>query len=402
MLGPGAARRLATGLGRIGAAVLWLPTSYLLAVSVAGLLPPRKASPTSAQWAGRLTVLVPAHDEERGLAATLHSLARCTAPPDGLHVIVVADNCSDTTAEVARRCGVEVWERTSPLRGKGYALRWAMDRLLAEAESPSAVAIVDADTVVDADFLLVAANRLAQGARAVQGVYRAARPHEAALLTRLTDAAAACQSVLRPRGRARLGGAAKLQGNGMVFATDVLRAVPWDAYGVAEDVGYWIRLLRAGIHPVHEPRCGVESAMPTDVTAARVQRARWETGRVEVVREHRWPALRQAWVQHDPVLAEAVVSELVFPPLAPMAGAVAAAALLTAVGTAADRRAGLRTGAAQGAVLVGHALAGLRVTQAPPQTYLALAAAPGVVAWKIWTKLAQRGRPGDWQRTPRP
>jgi hypothetical protein len=106
-------------------------------------------------------------------------------------------------------------------------------------------------------------------------------------------------------------------------------------------------------------------------------------------------------LRRDPVLAEAVVSELVFPPLAGLAGAVVAAALLTSLGSATDRRRGVRVGAAQGAVLVGHAVVGLRVTQAPPQTYLALAAAPVVVGWKLATRLTQRGGVSDWKRTPR-
>lgn len=391
-----------SGAAGAGQLALWPALAHLGAVTAAGLVRPAAVADGAGPPLG-ITVVVPAHDEEQGLPATLASLRAATPPSGGLEVVVVADHCTDRTADVARAAGVEVWERHADgPRGKGGALRWAFDRLLAQG-GPDAVAVVDADTVVDPDVFVLAERRLRAGAECVQVRYLAAEPPSPSTVSRLAAVSAACQSVLRPRGRARLGGAAKLQGNGMVFRREVLQRVPWDAYGVAEDVGYWFRLLRSGVRPVHEPRAGVHGAMPEDLAAARVQRARWEQGRAQVAREQVRPALRQACRERDVVLAEAVLSELVVPPLAVLTAAVVGcgAVRVLAAPEQARGRAACSLGA-QVAVVAAHVVAALQVAQAPPATYGALAAAPGVVAWKLAVKAGTALRPaGTWQRTPR-
>ncbi len=270
--------------------LLWPGLVHLAAVTVAGALPTPPPPRPGRGGTLRLVVVVPAHDEQEGLPATLRSLAAAAPTRGGTSVLVVADHCTDGTADVARAAGVRVLERDGGSGGgKGAALAEAFALLLDGPEPPDAVAVVDADTEVDHGFWLLAEQRLLAGADVVQGRYLAAEPVRRTVVASLAQAAAACQSVLRPRGRARLGAAAKLQGNGMVFTAEVLREVPWEAFGVAEDVEHWFRLLRAGVRPVHEPSAGVRGAMPEDLAAARVQRTRWEQGRAAVSRTPRAP-----------------------------------------------------------------------------------------------------------------
>src|SRR5690242_16376925 len=100
--------------------LLLLPLLVLTLEVLAALLPARSRT-TSRPPGLRCTILVPAHDEETGIAATLASIRSQLAPQDRL--VVVADNCTDRTAAVAREAGAEVVERTDPARrGKGFAL----------------------------------------------------------------------------------------------------------------------------------------------------------------------------------------------------------------------------------------------------------------------------------------
>src|SRR5262249_5144144 len=113
---------------------------------------------TAADHCERFVVVIPAHDEEMVIGATLSHLFRQEYPADRYAVVVVADNCTDRTAEIARAAGATVLERTNTeLRGKGYALDWAFDRLMKEdagtAHEAAAFVIVDADTAVDPAFL---------------------------------------------------------------------------------------------------------------------------------------------------------------------------------------------------------------------------------------------------------
>lgn len=402
---PGVGRRLARQAGTTAQVLLSPALLHLALVTVAGSLPQREQPRRSQDTGGlRFTVLVPAHDEEQDLPATLASLARADQPGGGLDIIVIADHCADGTAQVARDGGVKVWERYDQgQRGKGGALRWALDQLFAEPLPTDAVAVVDADTTVDADFFPRAERLLLAGASVVQGRYLASSVTEPTVVSRLAEVSSACQSVLRQRGRGRLGGAAKLQGNGMVFRREVLQQVPWDAYGVAEDVGYWFRLLRAGVHPVAEPSAGVAGRMPTTPSAAAVQRARWEAGRVEVAREHARPGLLQAFRTRDAVLAEAVMAELIFPPLSMLAAGVAVAgAVSIAAAPFGGRRAASTVTVAQAALVTAHVLAGLRAAGAGRRVYGALLTAPAVIAWKVALKLRTALRPDSgWHRSPR-
>lgn len=381
---------------RVVQRVLWIPVGYVAVLTVAGLRTPRGAHRAGADV--RFVVLVPAHNEESGVATTVSSLHAAAYPAERRRIVVVADNCSDATAERARAAGAEVWDRDEPRApGKGPALRWGLDRLLAD-DDWDALVVVDADTLVGRGFFSALASRLADGAAVVQAEYRVANPHES-LTTRFAEISFAVQSVLRQRGRSALGASAKLQGNGMVFVRAVAAEHGWAGEGLTEDVDMWLHLLERGIRPRFEPGAVVAGLMPVTRDAARVQRARWEAGRTAIARRRLLPALGTAIRRRDPVLFEAAVSELVFPPLSTLA------ALVVAAGIAGRMNGGRSdTARAQLAVLGAHAVAALAVTRAPRSSYALLALTPAVVAWKLAVKagLVGAGSPASWERTPRP
>ncbi len=117
------------------------------------------------------TVLVPAHDEEHTLPATLRSLGHLDFPPEMVRVCVVADNCTDVTAEIARATGAECVERHDPAKkGKGYALAFGLERVLRDAAD--VVLILDADCELNADALRALDATFASGADAVQAAVR--------------------------------------------------------------------------------------------------------------------------------------------------------------------------------------------------------------------------------------
>lgn len=105
-----------------------------------------------------VTVLVPAHNEENALPVTLGALARQDRPPD--RVIVVADNCTDRTAEIARDLGHETFETVDNVHKKGGALNQALRLLLPTMDPRDAVLVMDADTSLVPEFLDVAAGHL--------------------------------------------------------------------------------------------------------------------------------------------------------------------------------------------------------------------------------------------------
>ncbi len=387
-----------TGLSAAAGAVqaaLWPPLGHLALVSLAGSLPVASTRTVSARHT--FVVLIPARNEEANIDGAVTSALQASYPDRRRKVIVIADNCTDSTAARARASGAEVWERFEATRAsKGAALEWGLDRLKADP-GWDAVVVLDADAILSPVFLSAVDQRLAEGCRVVQGERYVTNPGDN-VISRLAQVSSAAQCVLRPRGRTRLGGAAKLVGNGMVFRRDVLEECPWRVESLAEDLEYWLELLEHGIRPVHEPGAVVWDLMPTNLRSARVQRARWEAGRFTLLRRYlRGKSVGAA--KRDPVLAEALMSEIVFPNLSVTGTAILGAGLIR---WAVARR-GARTAVLQSSVLLGHLVLALRAAGSPPAAYASLAMAPLVAVWRLWVTLeaAVRGAGLKWQGTPR-
>jgi Glycosyltransferase like family 2 len=379
------ALRAGTGLalGAAGAAAATC-SLYLAGLAGAALARRRPAQRPAVRPAPeRLVVVVPAHDEAGQIADCVASLRRDPYPDGRVEVVVVADNCSDDTAAAAEAAGARVLVRDDPsLRGKGHALRFAFDRLLAEQPPPDAVAVVDADAEADPGFLIALTAPYRRGAEAVQGESLLRGDGSAA--TELRAAAFLLVNRTRPAGRAALGLPCDLTGTGMLFAREVLAANPWDAYTSAEDLEYSIRLRLAGTDTAYARDAVVRSPAAPNARAAEAQRLRWEGGKLHVARARIPELVRRGLAERRPELLEAALA-LAVPPLGLLAGAAAlgcgTAGVLVAAGLA-DGAVLAVWATALGAIPV-FVLVGLRAADAPPAAYRALATAPVFVARKL-------------------
>lgn len=375
---------------------------HLLLVSVAALRGPRPRP--GRVPATRVAVLVPAHDEAYSVERCVQSLVGQDYPADLFRVIVVADNCSDDTAAIASAAGAHVvMERDEPgARGKGQALRWALDRILDGSPRDAAVVIIDADSIADRNLLRVLVDRFEDGASVVQGESvlfgdgssRAALRVVAFLLT----------NVVRPLGRSALGlPAAYLAGNAMLLSRDVLVKHPWNAYTSAEDLEYCLVLRAAGLDITFAPGAAVRSRTAPNRAAAAQQQLRWEGGQAHLARS--WlPKLLAEAFRSARLRPLGIAFDLAFPPLGTLiAWALAGAAV----------SAGL---AALGVVhwwvvlpwmlaILATALSvpiGMRAGHCPWSAYRALARAPLLVVEKVLSAPAVLRFRGDtWVRTER-
>jgi cellulose synthase/poly-beta-1,6-N-acetylglucosamine synthase-like glycosyltransferase len=355
----------------------------------------------------RFVILIPAHNEERLIRRTLDAVATLDYPPDRFAVHVVADNCSDGTVAIVRSSSVaEVHERTAPDDGgKGPALQWLLGRLWARGDDHDAVVIIDADTTVSPNFLTAMDARIRAGAPVVQGYY-AVREPEATDVTALRAAALAARHYLRPLGRTALGGSSGLHGNGMAFATPVLRDREWTRH-LTEDIELQLDLLLDGTKVAFAPEAVVEAEMPTTFEASRSQHERWERGRLQLTRRY-VPALLRRSVRGGPAgrfaYLDAAIDQLV-PPFSVLAALTVGAGGLALVAAARrpHRRAHLVVVAGVAAAEALYVLSALRMVDAPPAVYRSLASAPRAAAWKIglWLRVLLGQRRVEWVRTTR-
>lgn len=371
---------------------------YLLLLTVAALFARRKTPAREGPPSARFVILVPAHNEELLLPKLLENLNALDYPRELYATHVVADNCSDRTAELGRRAGAIVHERfNTELRGKGYALEWLLEQIWEQQVPHDAVVILDADSVVSTNFLRVMDTRLARGERVVQAYYAVLHP-EGSWGVGIRAAALAVLHYLRPLGRMVLGGSTGLKGNGMVFTADVLRKHRWSA-ALTEDIEYHMELIQAGERAMFAPDAVVWAEMPHSMGAAQSQNERWEKGRMEMVRRFVPSLLRAALGRRSFLLFDAAVEQLI-PPFSVVTGlsllCLALALVLGAPGAL----------ALAAFIVLGQAVyiaVGLVLAGTPRQVYLALLFAPLFIVWKLWLylRLLLGVKPRSWIRTAR-
>lgn len=378
--------------------VLALLVGYLLLLTAAAWFAPRRTPARGQPPTHRFLFLVPAHNEERLLPSLLENLRQLAYPPSLYAVHVVADNCTDSTAALARNGGAVVHERFDTQQiGKGYALQWLLGHIWASNEPHDAVIVLDADTVVSQNFLAVMDARMARGERVIQAYY-AVREPEQSWSASLRSVALAALHYLRPLGRSVLGGSAGLKGNGMLFAREVARQHPWPV-SLTEDIEYHMALILAGERVSFAPDAVVWAEMPGTLAAAQTQNARWERGRLEMVRRYVPTLLGAALRRRSVLLFDAAVEQLI-PPLSVL---VLASVAVLAAALVLQSVSGMLLAVL---LILGQAiyiLNGLVLARVPRRVYQALLYAPLFIAWKLWLYarvLLGRDRDG-WVRTAR-
>ncbi len=363
-------------------AALALMVGYLLFLTCAALLAPKRTPARGDSPTHRFAVLIPAHNEERLLPSLLENLRRLEYPARLFQLHVVADNCTDRTAELGRQAGAIVHERfDAELRGKGYALEWLLARLQAQAIDYDAIVILDSDSIVSANFLTVMDARLARGEQAIQAYY-AVRDPAGSWSASLRSVALAALHFLRPLARSVVGGSAGLKGNGMVFSAEIIRNYRWSA-SLTEDIEYHMTLILDGRRVTFAPDAVVWAEMPSTLASSQTQNVRWERGRQEMVRDYVPKLLRAAVTRRSFLLLDAAIEQII-PPFSIVA-ALSLACLLAAALLGHPLALGLALLLVIGQAL--YTLAGLALARVPRRVYQALLYAPIFMAWKVWLYL---------------
>lgn len=376
--------------------LLTLPGTFELAMlTFAGMLPSRERAPkTPAAKLDKLAIVIPAHNEAAAIVRCVRSVAACTMP-DSLEaaILVVADNCTDATAELARRANARVLERSdSTQRGKGFALKFAFQILLDEGFD--AVLVVDADSVVDSNFLLETVRLFRAGADGVQARYLVLNP-EASLRTRLMNVAFMAFNILRARGRERLGMSVGIFGNGFGLTKTTLEADPYDSHSLVEDLDYHLQLVQTGKKIVFAGGTGVRGEMPTGGRGASTQRARWEGGRLRAAIQN-LPRLIAGLITGKMRLLEPTLELL----LLPLAFHVSLLVLTLLMPFALVRMYAVFALA----LVTLHVVAGVVVGGGDWRDFRALLSAPFYVAWKLKAipkTLQSAASTTPWVRTER-
>lgn len=254
--------------------IVSLPMLFVIFECLLGILP------TTFHQSGSIDrvnigVLIPAYNEEQGLSATLAALRSQLRTGD--QVLVIADNCTDATAQIARQSGVQVLERHDPLhRGKGYALAAGVKYF--STNPPPIIIVLDADCRLNRGAIDHLVRQVQKTEKPAQAIYLMHPPASDTVLSAVSTFAFLVKNEARPRGLARLRQPVLLTGTGMAFPWSILKEVNLATGNIVEDLALGIELTAKGYGPLLCPEARVESELPVSITAAVTQRTRWEHG----------------------------------------------------------------------------------------------------------------------------
>jgi len=293
------------------ALLLAIPVTVLFVECMAALLPTRSPGKLATIAFPKTAVLVPAHNEAIGIRRVLEELLPQLSQTDRL--IVIADNCTDETAVIARAIGATVIERRDTTRrGKGYALDYGIS-FLAD-DPPDVVVIVDADCIVQPGTLQRIARQAAVTQQPAQALYLMEQPVKPKPKDAVSALAFLVKNLVRPRGLARLNLPCLLTGTGMAFPWSAIRNASLASGNIVEDMQLGIDLAIADCPPLFCHNTRVTGLLPQQEQAATSQRTRWEHGHLQTILTQ-VPKLISAALGQKRLSLLAIALDLSVPPL---------------------------------------------------------------------------------------
>lgn len=267
-------------LTRVFTYLVLIITIYYLCISFFGLY--RKKESDEAEPEKSFAVIVAAHNEEAVISDIVSSLNKLDYPKELYDVFVIADNCNDKTATLAREKGALVYERTSKdKRGKGFALEWMFAQIFKLEKKYDAVVIFDADNLVSKNFLREMNKKLCEGFKVVQGYLDSKNPHDTWI--------AGCYSIgfwannrMFQLARSNMGVSSQLGGTGCCIDVEVLKKLGWGATCLTEDLEFSCKLVLNGYRVGWAHEAIVYDEKPLTLMQSWWQRKRWMQGYADV------------------------------------------------------------------------------------------------------------------------
>ena len=296
-----------------GLSVVVIPSTMILLTECLGAFFHRVDLDASHADAGSAVsaVLIPAHNEEATIAATLTGILP-SSPAN--RVVVIADNCTDATAQLAVESGAEVVVRHDETRvGKGYALARGVDYL--RDNPPEVVVVIDADTHVTPGTIGAISRHAAHSGQPVQAINLLHPRPAASYIEYLSAFAFRVRNLVRPRGQSVLGLPCQLMGTGMAVPWCLMSKLNLASSNLVEDMQLGIDCAIAGAPAIFNIHGKVTGVLPSSKRGARSQRRRWEHGHLATITSQ-VPRLMMEAIRQRRLELVWLALDLAVPPLA--------------------------------------------------------------------------------------
>lgn len=292
--------------------VVLIFSMYYLILGAFGLF--RKNNKKEFKPEKKFALIVAAHNEEVVIGNMVDSLNKLDYPREMYDIFVIADNCNDSTARIAREHGANVFERfNKDKRGKGYALEWMFDKIFKMEKKYDAVSIFDADNLVSPTFLKEINNKMCEGYKVVQGYIDSKNPGDS-WITESYSIAFWTTNRLFQLSRSNLGLTNQIGGTGFAVDTKILKELGWGATCLTEDLEFTCKLVMNGekVGWAHDAR--VYDEKPLTLKDSWNQRKRWMSGFADVASRFFVKLLKKAFKERNFVMFDCAL--YVFQPFA--------------------------------------------------------------------------------------
>ena len=269
-------------------ALVWIVTIfwlYQLCISVCSLIK-LKDKPLKVKKDHKFMAIVPAHNEEAVVGNLIESLKNQNYNKELYDIYVIADNCTDRTAQVARDAGAIVYERFDPeKKTKGFALDWFIKQKIEENADYDALCVFDADNIVDKNFIKNMNKKLCQGEDVVQGYRDIKNPTD----SWITSGYALFYWTMHRfyhLARYNVGLSPLLNGTGFMVRFDVLKPDGWQTKTLTEDIEFSLQRIIKGKKLGWATDAIVYDEQPVGFKQSWSQRSRWTVGHMQCIKEY--------------------------------------------------------------------------------------------------------------------
>lgn len=262
--------------------IFWL---YQLLVSLCSLVK-IKDKPLKVKKDHRFMAIIPAHNEEAVVGNLIESLKNQNYNKDLYDIYVIADNCTDNTAKVAKEAGAIVYKRFDETKKtKGYALNWFLQQKIEENAPYDAFFVFDADNIVHPDFIKNMNKKLCQGEDVVQG-YRDIKNPTDSWITAGYAIFYWTMHRFYHLARYNLGLSPLLNGTGFMVRFDVVKPQGWDTKTLTEDIEFSLKRIIKGKKLGWATDAICYDEQPVGFVQSWSQRSRWTVGHIQCIHEY--------------------------------------------------------------------------------------------------------------------
>ena len=262
--------------------IFWL---YQVVISLCSLIK-LKDKPLKVNKEHRFMAIIPAHNEEAVVGNLIESLRNQTYNKELYDIYVIADNCTDNTAKIAKEAGAIVYERYDETKKtKGYALNWFFQLKIKENAPYDAFFVFDADNIVDKNFIKNMNKKLCQGEDVVQGYRDIKNPSD----NWITAGYAIFYWQMHRfyhLARYNIGLSPLLNGTGFMVKFDVIKPQGWDTETLTEDIEFSLKRIIKGKKLGWATDAIVYDEQPTGFKQSWSQRSRWTVGHIQCIKKY--------------------------------------------------------------------------------------------------------------------